>query len=214
MGRHQQPVALAALDLDGTLTRGETVSEAIAGKLGRLERMRELEAADGDRESTRRLREEVAEWFRGHPIDELREPLSEIDLASGTREAFDRLREAGVETAIVSLTWEFAVAYFAAELGADHHVGTTFHPQEGITSHFWAADKPVWLRDLTDDLGIEMSQVTAVGDSFRDHKMLRACGRAYYVGGTLPAELEDAHHLPDGDMAEIAAHMLGPTAGP
>ena len=36
------PIRLAAFDLDGTLLRGETVCEAIARPLGRLERMQAI----------------------------------------------------------------------------------------------------------------------------------------------------------------------------
>ena len=52
-------IRLVAFDLDGTLTRGDTVCEAIARGMGHVDRMRELEAiADErrDRESLRSLR--------------------------------------------------------------------------------------------------------------------------------------------------------------
>jgi len=202
-------IELVALDLDGTLLHGDTVSEAIARSIGRLDRMRELEAADVDRAATERLREEVADWFLGHSLDALREPLPEMTVAPGTRTAFQRFRDAGVDTAIVSLSWEFAVEYFAATFGADHAIGTRFDPDRGITDHVWPEDKPELVRDLAEERGLDMAQVAGVGDSFRDVPMLEACGRAYYVGEQLPVELGGARHCPEGDVAEIAADLLG-----
>ena len=89
---------LAAFDLDGTLLRGDTVCEALARKLGHLERMRELEAtqeARQDRDSLLFLRTELAAYYHGVPALELRSSLSTLTLAPGAREGFALLRRAG-----------------------------------------------------------------------------------------------------------------------
>lgn len=201
-----ETVELAALDLDGTLLRGDTVCEAIARKLGRLERMRELEQASTT-EEIRQIREEMAEWYRPHTVGELSEPLPDMEFAPGAHEAFELFRDRGVETAIVSITWEFAVEHFAEELGADHYVGTRLR-SDGTIGHFWGEDKPVWVRDLAAEVGTSMECVISVGDSSGDAHLLRETGRSFFVGQTLPGELDDVEHVPEADLGELARRVL------
>lgn len=200
-------VELAALDLDGTLLRGDTVCEAIARKLGRLGRMRELERASTT-EEIRRSREEMARWYDPYSPEDLSEPLPDMDLAPGAREAFRTFREHGVETAIVSLTWEFAVEWFAEELGADRYVGTALGPR-GDIDHFLPEDKPTWIRDVAEELGTPMDRVVSVGDGAGDAHMLNATGEAFLVGDRRPDGLDGVEHVPGADLQELAARVLG-----
>lgn len=200
---------LAAFDLDGTLLRGDTVCEALARKLGHLERMRELEATQEerqDRDSLLFLRTELAAYYQGVPALELRSYLSTLTLAPGAREGFALLRQAGIVTAIVSITWEFAAEWVAAQLGADHYVGTRLL-DDGSIEHFWPDDKPVWLGDLMRGQGIRRDETVAVGDSWRDVPMLEAAGVRIYVGKVLPPGLT-AIHLPDGDIGDVARAVM------
>jgi HAD superfamily phosphoserine phosphatase-like hydrolase len=200
-----RPVRLAAFDLDGTLLRGDTVCEVLARTLGHLERMRELEAiqeARQDRDSLLVLRKELAAYYQGVPALELRSYLSTLTLAPGAREGFALLRRAGIVTAIVSITWEFAAQWLAAEVGADYHVGTRLLA-DGSIEHFWPEDKAVWLAALRRRHGIGRDETVAVGDSWRDVPMLETAGVRVYVGKVLPPGLT-AIHLPDGDIGEVA----------
>jgi HAD superfamily phosphoserine phosphatase-like hydrolase len=205
------PLRLAAFDLDGTLLRGDTVCEALARKLGHLERMRELEATQEerqDRDSLLFLRKELAAYYQGVPALELRSYLSTLTLAPGAREGFALLRQAGIVTAIVSITWEFAVEWVATELGADYYVGTRFL-DDGSIEHFWPEDKAVWLADLMRRRGIRREETVAVGDSWRDVPMLEAAAVQVYVGKVLPRGLT-AIHLPDGDIRDVARVVIRP----
>lgn len=206
MGTADTGVELAALDLDGTLLRGDTVCEGIARHLGKLERMRELEQVTTVEELLA-SREEMVEWYEPHPVTELAEPLTELELAPGARKAFELFRDHCVTTAIVSLTWDFAVEHFAAELGADHYVGTTLHADGDIT-HFLPEDKPAWVRELADDLGIDMEQVVSVGDTGSDAHMLEATGHAVFVGDRLPDGLDGVRHVPDANLHQVAMDLL------
>jgi phosphoserine phosphatase len=112
------------------------------------------------------------------------------------------LRQAGIVTAIVSITWEFAAEWLAAELGAGYYVGTRLLG-DGSVEHFWPEDKAVWLKELMRRQGIRRDETVAVGDSWRDVPMLEAAGVRVYVGKVLPRELT-AVHLPDGDVGDVA----------
>lgn len=179
--------------------------EALARKLGHLERMRELEAtqeARQDRESLLVLRTELAAYYRGVPALDLRSYLSTLTPAPGAREGFALLRQAGIVTAIVSITWEFAAEWLAAEIGADYYVGTRLL-DDGSIGHFWPEDKAAWLEDLMRRHGITREETLAVGDSWRDVPMLEAAGVRIYVGKVLPRGFM-AIHLPDGDIGDVA----------
>ena len=118
------------------------------------------------------------------------------------------LRDHGFKIAIVSLTWDFAVGWFANRLGADHSVGTGLSPG-GLITHFWPQDKAQWLTELADKLGVDMKDVAAVGDSGRDIPMLLSVGHRYWVGQTTPPRLErKVIHEPAGDMLLVAHRIV------
>ena len=193
---------LAAFDLDGTLLRGQTACEAIAKGIGRIERMRELERL----ESTDI--EEMAEWYSDFTFSDLCKHLAAVRVAPGIDEGFALLREHGFKIAIVSLTWEFAVEWFADRLGADYSVGTGLSA-DGLVSHFWPKDKALWLRGLADRLGVNMKDVAAVGDSSGDIPMLVSVGHRYWVGQTIPPELDrEVVHEPGGDIHVVAESIV------
>ena len=196
-------VRLVAFDLDGTLVRGPTICESLAEPLGKLSRMREFEQLR-DLAQIRTARQEMLGWYGDAP-HALYEKLS-LELAPGAAEAFELLAQRGVQTAIVSITWSFAVERLARRLGADAWVGTDAH--FGEIRHFWPNDKPVWLARHASALGIEMSQVAAVGDSHGDVPMLAAVGHPFFVGADLPREIAHAVHAPHADMREIAQLIL------
>ena len=204
MRKHQ--MGLAAFDLDGTLLRGETVCEAIARQMGHLERMRELE---GLRDQAEILagRAELARYYRTVTVAELQSYLAVLRLAPGVEAGFRLLRHQGLKIALVSITWEFAVAWFARTLGADYYLGTGLSPDGHIT-HVWPADKARWVTALAGTLGLPLEAVAAVGDSWGDADMLRVVGRPFFVGVTRPAELEQVPHYPHSDMYAIAQRIV------
>ena len=168
---------LAAFDLDGTLLRGDTVCEALARPLGRLDRMQDFEQlSSSDVDRVRAAREEMAGWYESSTLPELHSSLASMRLATGACEGLGLLKRHGFAIAIVSITWEFAVEWFARQLGADYFVGTRLSP-DGRVVDFWPVDKAAWLGELAARLGVQMDQVAAVGDSRGDLDMLRAVGR-------------------------------------
>ena len=183
--------------------------EAIGRGIGRLERVREFEQLDFTHmEAIAAAREEFTEWFRAFPIDELREHVVSMEAAPGVDEGFALLHEHGFQIALVSLTWKFAVEWCVERFEADYGVGTGLSPDGQIT-HFWPEDKATWVAGLARELGAEMRDVAAVGDSNGDVPMLLAVGHPYWVGATVPAELEGmVVHEPDGDIGVVAERIV------
>ncbi len=211
---HEGTVRLAAFDLDGTLVRGETVCEAIARRIGRLKRMREFEGQRwSGTEGTRQARGEMATWYAPYTFEELVTHLTSLRLAPRVEEGLSLLRHHNFKLAIVSITWGFAVEWFAERLGFDYFVGTGLRPDGEIT-HFFPEDKPKWLGRLADSLDIDMGDVVAVGDSRGDIAMLRAVGQPYWVGESVPEKLVGrVSHHPDGDIQVITEHIVKTVQG-
>ena len=200
---------IAAFDLDGTLIRGQTACEAIAGGIGRLERMREFEQLRSNQiEQIKAAREEMAEWYSPFTFSDLCQHLTAIPVAPGVAEGFALLHDHGFRIAIVSLTWKFAVEWFANRFGADYFVGQGLST-EGLITHFWSHEKGLWLAGLAAELGVAMEDVAAVGDSRGDIPMLLSVGHRYWVGQTIPPELDGkVIHEPAGDMRLVATSII------
>jgi phosphoserine phosphatase len=132
--------------------------------------------------------------------------LSDLRLAPDSKEAFALLRRHGIVTAIVSITWSFAVEWFARRLRADYAHGTRLI--DGQVEHVWPADKGQWLRSLIERLDLPQQAVAAVGDSEGDRELLEAAGVRYCVGARR-IDVADVVHLPRASMLEIAQRMVG-----
>jgi len=199
-------VRLVAFDLDGTITRGASICEGLAARFGRLERMQEIEKMTA-RADIHAARHEMLEWYGPLPIVGRWDDLPGVELAPGAMDAFAALAARGVRTAIVSITWSFAVEAFALRLGADVWVGTALTDAGGI-DHFWPEDKPVWLREHAAGLGIPLTEVAAVGDSSGDVPMLATVAHPVFVGAERLEAVAHAEHLPNGDLREVVERLL------
>jgi len=199
-------IRLVAFDLDGTLIRDRSCVQAIAHTIGRDEECAEFERLEmRDEINVRAAREAMAVWYRDYSSEELVAGLKQLTLAPGAEEAFALLRRRGVTIAIISITWSFAVEWFARRLGADHAHGTRLTPT-GI-EHVWPAEKGAWLSALTDQLRLTPRQVAAVGDSSGDRELLEAASTRFFVGLD-PPDLDGLVHVPDANLMTIADRIL------
>ena len=202
-------MSIVAFDLDGTLIRGQTICEAIAAGIGRIERMRQFEKLRSNQfEEVKAAREEMAQWYADFSFSDLNQHLRTLQLAPGVEEGFQLLHDHGFTIAIVSLTWEFAVMWLAKRLRAEHFVGQGLS-SDGVISHFWPEDKARWLTELAARLEVDMNDVAAVGDSRGDIPMLTSVGHSYWVGQEIPPELDGkVLHEPAGDIYQLAQKII------
>ena len=154
--------------------------------------------------------EKVAGWYEPSVLPELHSSLASMRLAPDVHEGRSLLKRHGFKIAIISITWEFAVEWFAHQCGADYFVGTRLSPDGDITD-FWPSDKPIWLRSLADTLGTPIYDVATVGDSNGDLDMLRTVEHLYWVDSHLPAGLTALHH-PYEDIECIAQDIVAVAA--
>ena len=193
---------LAVFDLDGTLLRGPTACEVIAESMGLLDRMKQFEGLTSELDVAA-ARDEMAAWYRGILLADLTAPLASATVAPGAYDGIDLLRRHGIAVAIASITWEFAVEWFARRLQSDYYVGTRLEVDGNVT-HFWPRDKATWVKGLRDTLRVPASRVAAIGDSLGDLDMLCAVGHPVFVGDTLLSELPDVTHFPGADISTVA----------
>ena len=200
------PTGLAVFDLDGTLLRGATVCEVLAESLGHIERMRQLERFVDDDE-LRAAREEMAGWYQSVGFARLGASLAGARLAPGVEDGLALPKGHGVAVGIASITWSFAVEYFARLLGVDHWQGTVLE-ESGEIRHIWPTDKAVWVRMLAERLEVPRERTAAVGDSISDLPMLQAVDVSVFVGAELPPGTEGWLHYPAADIRVVARRLV------
>ena len=203
---NRQRQGLVVFDLDGTLLRGPTVCEVVAGPLGRFQRMRELERVKS-REELQAAREEMAGWYREVGINSLLGALDHARLAEGAASGLALLRAHGVEVGIASITWSFAVKHFARSLGVEYWLGTELK-ESGEIAHVWPEDKAHWVQDLGQRLGVPTDRTAAVGDSAGDYAMLEVVSVPVFVGAELSASRQGWLHRPAENIERLAEHLL------
>lgn len=197
---------IAAFDLDGTLLRGATVCEVLAKPLGRLQEMERFEGFSEESDIAF-ARAEMARWYSGSAIADLTVHLRHAEWAPGARECVRQLQSEGIEVALVSVTWSFAVRWFAGQLNISHYLGTELFPS-GQIGHVWGRDKARFVRDLACTSEVPFQRVAAIGDSRGDIEMLNEARLQFFVGRTLPYQSDAFIHLPQADLRLVAERIL------
>lgn len=201
-----RPSGLVAFDLDGTLLRGPTVCEVLATPVGRVRETREFEAASTQLEVAAG-RVAMARWYREVPMPTLLSSLESARWAPGVAPGVELLRRNGIEVAIASITWRFAVRWFAEQLGVQWYLGTDLL-EDGAVAHVWPEDKGRWLRTVASELLVPAERVAAVGDSRGDVDLLRAASLRVFVGLALPTELANVQHYPHESIEVVAKRIV------
>lgn len=199
-------VKLAVFDMDGTLLRGDTACLAIARTLGTYDRMLEFESGLS-LEQLISAREEMAGWYRSAGRQAVVDALENLRFAPGAIEGVATLQQAGIEVAIVSVTWGFAVREVARSLGVDICVGTELDFETGDIQPVYGTDKGPTVAKFSKERALSAHEVAAIGDTPSDNSMLELAGHAYYVG-TEPPTVAGCHHYPDGDIRDIASSII------
>jgi HAD superfamily phosphoserine phosphatase-like hydrolase len=197
---------IVAFDLDGTLLRGPTVSEVLAEHLGRLQEMQRFESSFTEESDIIAAREEMARWYADQPVSTLLRSLDAATWAPGAKEAIARLREGGVEVVILSITWQTAVGWFAAQVGVEKFLGTQ-HLPNGEIAHVFGRDKARYLRQLVESMNIPRDRIAAVGDTLGDVEMLLEASMRFFVGREA-LTIESVDHVPDADLTLVADRIL------
>jgi phosphoserine phosphatase len=127
---------LVVFDLGGTLIRGRSVCELLAVRLGREKRMKEIETLKA---ALAQACSEMASWYREALEQQLVSFLEAAEFAPRAVEALALLKRHGFVYAISSITWLFAVEWFAERL-SHRSLPRTRLSAGGSVVHVWPRD--------------------------------------------------------------------------
>ncbi|MEM9030478.1 MAG: phosphoserine phosphatase SerB [Pseudomonadota bacterium] len=174
---------LLVADMESTMIAEEMLEE-LAAFIGLRDQVADItgRAMDGALDFEAAILERVAllEGIEAKLLDELAE--THVTYMSGARELIATMKANGAYCALVSGGFTSFTARVAEELGFDEHRANTLEIVDGkltgrVVPPILGRDaKRKSLDDLTDKLGLDLSQAIAVGDGANDIDMLRAAG--------------------------------------
>ncbi len=169
--------------MDSTIIENECIDElaAVAGVGAQVSAITQA-AMCGDLNFEAALRERVG-MLKGLPETVLQKVYDEnIRLTRGARELVQTMRANGAKTVLVSGGFTFFTSRVAQAAGFDEHFANTLEIEDGkltgrIVEPILGADaKLQTLRTQTEALGIDLSEVLAVGDGANDIPMIEEAG--------------------------------------
>jgi phosphoserine phosphatase len=206
---------LACFDLDGTLARTST-GQHLAGKIGHEAVMRDLEhkylaglitnveVAAGD-----------GLYYRGFNDEDIARMLDDIPVIDDIRATVDWLQSRGIPSVICTLAWRCVGEVFAERYGFIGSSGPVLETDAaGVFSgavevDFTEHDKPVFVRQLCESLGVQMSDVFHVGDSVSDIPLFEAAGFSVALNANRQAKAKAQVALDRDSLFDILGVIPG-----
>jgi len=176
---------LVAFDFDGTLSDSE-MTVLLGEQCGAADEMAEIteRAMNDEIEYAESLRQRCA-LLEGLSDTRAETAFGEVLLREGAADVIDDLNDAGVHTAILTGGFERGVEAALAKAGVsvDTIIANRLPVEDGaltgeVEGPLIEGTKDTALRDLADDLDLDLSETVAVGDGANDLPMLNVAGLA------------------------------------
>lgn len=207
-------VRLVAFDLDGTLIPKTSVARHLMAGLGLGREADEMERRYLSGEIDQREAAKLSgRCFAGLSLDAVERRLGRLPVIGGLRETLDALSAAGVPTVIATVTWTFAVRYYAERHGFAAYSGTVMRESQGrltgrVARYCSERQKRDFVRAFARRRGIAMSDVVAVGDARSDLPLFAAAGFAVALNAS-PEARAAAHIALQTDDLRVLLRRLG-----
>jgi phosphoserine phosphatase len=203
---------VVCFDLDGTLTRGVTVSEHLGAWLGHTEEMRALERAYAAHEiSNAVVAERSAGQYAGLAVSDVRAELERLPLIAGIAETVAAIR---VPVLLASVTWHFAVQAIAERFRMHPVGGTRIAIEDGrvlgrVERECDEHGKAAAVRAWCEAHNVPLASLVAVGDARSDLPLFALAGRSIALNAT-PAARAAADVAVDADDLRAVLPLLRP----
>ncbi|MSQ44877.1 MAG: phosphoserine phosphatase SerB [Nitrosomonadaceae bacterium] len=180
---HLTDFGLVAMDMDSTLVSIESIDE-MADLKGVKPQVAEITASTmlGEIDFAESLTRRTA-LLQGLDQSALQQVYDErLKLNPGAERMLQRMKSLGIRTLLISGGFTFFTDRLRERLGIDYSAANTLEIVDGkITGKvlgeiIGAQGKADVLTRVTDELGLKMSQVIAIGDGANDLKMLAEAG--------------------------------------
>ena len=210
------PIQLASFDLDGTLVRGTSTGGFLAQKMGHAAAMLAAEElyAQGkvpnDYVSTL-----DGEYYQGYTKARIFELLADIPEIAHIGETVSAFNDRGIPCVICTLAWEFVAEYFAERYGFIALSGPALAYDEDakftgkIQAHFNEFGKPVFIQNLCDKFGYDMSRVFHIGDSRSDIELFKQAGHSIAINATDDAKAHAQQSIETESLLDILPLLPG-----
>jgi phosphoserine phosphatase len=198
-------------DLDGTLLRGTTVSQLLAGWLGRGGALDELEYRYRRGEvSNADVASASAPWFSGRRAADAWEALGPAPWIGGIEETIAALRAVGSTPVLATVTWRFAAELVARRFGFEAWSGTGMAERGGVldgtvSEHFDADAKRTFAERFCEERGLALSGAAAVGDSRSDVPLFAGVGLSIALNADEQARRAADVALESDDLRDVLA---------
>ncbi|MFW5836516.1 MAG: phosphoserine phosphatase SerB [Desulfovibrionaceae bacterium] len=173
---------LVALDMDSTLIQTEVIDE-LAARCGAGEEVRAVTEAAmrGELDFTESLSRRVAK-LKGLDESVMREVAENLPLTEGAERLIANLKRVGYKIAIISGGFTYFGQVLQRRLGVDYLFANELEIKDGKLTgkiHGQVVDaerKAQVLRELTEQEGLSLQQIIAVGDGANDLPMIALAG--------------------------------------
>lgn len=204
---------LVAFDLDGTLVLEKSSWETIHRHFNSVESAKESLRlyTDGRIDYTEFMRRDLASWPRSLHLSTIDRLLSDYTLRDGAREVIGQLHEWEVKVVLISAGISLLADRVAAELGISCVRANSLHTDESgyLTGSGNVAVDPLKkdevLSKIALDLGIDLRETIAVGDTIYDKGILKASRLGFIIGDKRVAKEIGVDHI--DNLSEILAFL-------
>lgn len=207
-------VKVVAIDLDGTLLPETSVSLELARWTGHADLLHDLERQYARGEiSNKQIADETVRYLAGKRLGEVDEILDRVPTLQNIALVVARISTLGHHCVLASVTWHFAVGFYARKFGFPVFSGTKAEVREGVlsgyvTEYFDENDKADFVRRHCDSLGIPMTRCMAIGDSRSDLPLFRLAGSSIAVNSRSDELGQIAKHsVTADDLAELLPYI-------
>lgn len=201
---------MVAVDLDGTLLRGTTVSLLLAEHLGHRDLLEELEEAFAAGAITNAVvADRSAALLRDVLVADVGRLLASANWLAGIAEGVEMLHRRRMRVLVTTITWRFAAEIAVRIFGFDAACGTEMSVVDGrlsgqVAGYFDADDKAEFARRSSADCGLDSSRLVAVGDSLSDLPLFALADLAVALNATEAARRAATVAIETDDFRDVA----------